>query len=344
VAGGNYLDGSGNFQAFVSVYNGSTWVDHEVGAALDAGNYAYVTSVSCTSSTSCVAGGRYQDGSNNLQAFVSVYSGSTWVDHEVVASLNVGNNAYVSSVSCTSSTSCVAGGNYLDGSGNFQAFVSVYNGSTWVDHEVAASLNDGNSAYVSSVSCTSSTSCVAGGSYQDGSGNNQAFVSVYNGSTWVDHEVGAALNAGNFAYVRSVSCTSSGLCAAGGVYTDGSNHGQAFLSSTTVPVAHARVSGTVYFASGSSTLSMSAKHTLNTIASQIVSQSQSSVTLNGYTDPVGSTAYSVRLSTQRANSVKSYLQAKLTSLGDTHVTFVLHGRGVTRSGSSFAKDRKVTLS
>ena len=249
----------------------------------------------------------------------------------------------MNSVSCTSSTSCVAGGGYRDGSGNYQAFVSVYNGSAWADHELAGSLNVGN-AYLSSVSCTSSTSCVAGGQYQDSSGNNQAFVSVYNGSAWADQEVAGSLNVGTFGSVASISCASSGFCVAGGTYSDAESNSQAFVSSTTLPVTHARVSGTVYFASGSSSLTVSAKHTLNTLATQIVSQSQSSVTLNGYTDLRGAASTNLRLSTQRANSVKFYLKSKLRSLGDTGVTFVLHGRGVTHSGSSYAKDRKVTLS
>ena len=216
--------------------------------------------------------------------------------------------------------------------------------AVWTNSEVASSLNVGNGANVYSVSCTSSTSCVAGGGYRDGSNHSQAFVSVYNGSVWVDHEVAGPLNVGNYAYVGSVSCTSSTSCVAGGGYTDGSGHYHAFVSSTTLPVSHARVSGAVYFASGSSSLTVSAKHTLNTLATQIVSQSQSSVTLDGYTDPRGSASTNLRLSIQRANSVKSYLKSKLISLGDTHVTFVVHGRGVTRSGSSYAHDRKVTLS
>jgi outer membrane protein OmpA-like peptidoglycan-associated protein len=116
---------------------------------------------------------------------------------------------------------------------------------------------------------------------------------------------------------------------------------QAFVSSTTLSVAHARVSGTLYFGAGSSALSVSAKNSLNTMAAQIVSQNQTSVTLNGYTSP--SESRPAILSLQRANSVKNFLQSKLISLGDTHVTFVLHGRGVIRSGFD-AYDRKVTIS
>jgi hypothetical protein len=41
----------------------------------------------------------------------------------------------------------------------------------------------------------------------------------------------AALNRGKDAYVTSVSCRSAGNCSAGGTYTDGSKHMQAFVAS-----------------------------------------------------------------------------------------------------------------
>jgi hypothetical protein len=41
----------------------------------------------------------------------------------------------------------------------------------------------------------------------------------------------AALNAGGEANVNAMSCASAGNCAAGGAYTDGSGHGQAFVVS-----------------------------------------------------------------------------------------------------------------
>ena len=351
VAVGQYIDIFNHSQAFVSVYNGSDWVNQEVAGSLNVGGLALLDSVSCHTSTFCVAGGQYWEASNHWQAFVSVYNGSDWVNQEVAGSINLGGRGIVNSVSCTSSTSCVAGGSYRDSSNYQQAFVSVYNGGTWVDQEVAGLLSVGKSAVLRSVSCASSTSCVAGGSYVDSSNNQQAFVSVYNGSTWVDQEVAGSLNVGGDALLSSVSCPTSAFCIAGGQYTDSSLNGQAFTSISTLhspttttsrPVTPARVSGAVYFASGSSSLTVSTKHTLNTLATQIVSQSQSSVNLNGYTS--SSEVRPAVLSLQRANSVKNFLKSKLISLGDTHITFVVHGRGVTRSGSSFAKDRKVTLS
>ena len=229
VAGGTYTNGSGA-QAFVSIYDGSSWTDQPVGAALNVGGLAQVNSVSCVSTTFCVAGGQYTDASGGYQAFVSRFNGSSWSDLEVAATLNLGHGAATNAVSCVSPTFCVAGGEYSDASGGYQAFVSRFNGSSWSDLEIGAALNGGGLAQVNSLSCVSSTFCVAGGQYTDASGMSQAFVSVYDGSTWSDLEIGATLNAGNDARVHAVSCVASTFCVAGGQYTDASGMSQAFVS------------------------------------------------------------------------------------------------------------------
>ena len=77
----------------------------------------------------------------------------TWTDAQVAGALNASRSAIVHHVSCTSATSCVAGGYYTDSKGN-QAFVSVLSGTTWTDTELAGALNTGGSAAVNSVSCT----------------------------------------------------------------------------------------------------------------------------------------------------------------------------------------------
>ncbi len=230
VAGGQYEDASGGYQAFVSRYNGSSWTDGELGAALNLGGSAQVNAVSCVSPTFCVAGGQYEDASGSYQAFVSRYNGSSWTDVELGAALNLGGGAYLNAVSCVSSTFCVAGGEYTDASGGYQAFVSRYNGVSWTDGELGAALNLGGSAQVNAVSCVSTTFCVAGGQYTNGSGMSQALVSRYNGSSWTDGELGAALNLGGSAKVNAVSCVSPTFCVAGGQYTDGSGMSQALVS------------------------------------------------------------------------------------------------------------------
>src|SRR5215470_10238927 len=99
-------------------------------------------------------------------------------------------------------------------------------------------LNRGGSARVESVSCPSAGNCAASGSYNAipaGSGSDrQAFVVSERNGTWgTARQVpgSGALNAGGVASAESVSCASAGKCAAGGFYTDGFGHQQAFVVS-----------------------------------------------------------------------------------------------------------------
>ena len=200
------------------------WRSYEVAKTLNAGGSATVPAVSCISSQFCVAGGSYEGAAKSGQAFVSVWNGSTWKDHEVASQLSSGDYAAVNSVSCVSVKFCVAGGWYSASGGNEEAFVSIWNGATWSDRTVAGTLNVGGYAGLSTVRCVSDAFCVAGGSYSDIQQNMEAFVAVWNGSSWSAHEVAAALNfqdpgGGATAGVDALSCLSSSFCVAGGYYT-----------------------------------------------------------------------------------------------------------------------------
>jgi hypothetical protein len=180
-------------------------------------------------------------GSVNLVADLAGYytaGGAPWADAIEVpgtAALNTGGVAQVFSVSCASAGNCAAGGSYTDGSGNSQAFVADEVDGTWGDAiEVpgTAAVNTLGSAQTVSVSCASAGNCAAGGYYDNASAGLQAFVADEVDGTWGDAiEVPgtATLNTGD-AQVDSVSCASAGNCAAGGSYTDSSDHSQAFVA------------------------------------------------------------------------------------------------------------------
>jgi len=242
-AGGFYLNNSGQAQGFVVSQTSGTWgTAQEVPgtAALNIGGSAQVTSVSCASVGNCGAGGSYRDGSGHIQAFVVGETNGTWGNAKEVpgtAALNKGGAAKVTSVSCASVGNCSAGGDYLDGSGHGQAFAVAETNGTWGNAKEVpgtATLNKGGAAQVTSVSCASVGNCSAGGFYRDAFGNIQAFAVGETNGTWGNaKEVPgtAALNTGGDAAIAAVSCASAGNCGAGGVYTDGSHHRQAFVVS-----------------------------------------------------------------------------------------------------------------
>ena len=156
---------------------------------------------------------------------------------DLMAALNAGGLAAIKSVSCAAAGSCAAGGSYIDGSGNFQAFVVSEAGGRWrkaIEVPGIAALNTDGQAGIVSVSCAAAGSCAAGGSYRDGSIHDQAFVVTEANGRWrtaIEVPGTAALNTGGDAAINSVSCAAARGCAAGGLYKDGSRHHQAFVVS-----------------------------------------------------------------------------------------------------------------
>jgi len=224
VAGGTFVNPGGG-QAFVSEYNGKVWTDYELARLFNPGGNASVTSLDCSSPTSCVAGGYYEDNHQSRQAFVSKWDGAKWTDHEIASSLNLDLHgvAEVTTVNCDSTVFCVVGGFYTDALGEQQALVSIFNGKTWSDQTVGGLLNVGNYAEINSVDCASKIFCVAGGQYADANGAQQAFISKFNGKNWADHQIASLLNS-NRASANSVSCATPSFCVVVGFYSDVGQH------------------------------------------------------------------------------------------------------------------------
>jgi hypothetical protein len=142
------------------------------------------------------------------------------------AALNAGGNAYVTSVSCPSAGECAAGGWYTDGSQGVHAFVVSEQGGVWgsaIEVPGMAALGPSSGeAIVWSVSCSSPGNCAAGG-YYSGAFGTQAFVVDETNGVWgtaIEVPGTAALNVAGIGAVWSVSCGSTGDCAAGGYYSD----------------------------------------------------------------------------------------------------------------------------
>ncbi len=210
-------------------------------AALNVGRAAAVSSISCSSSANCTAGGWYNDASAGIdngnlgsQAFVVDETSGVWgsaVEVPGTATLNVGKDASVGSVSCAGAGNCAAGGSYTDGDGSFHAFVVDEEAGVW--GSALKVQGAGGFSEVYSVSCASAGDCAAGGWFF-GSSKQRAFAVSEKGGVWgkaVEVPGAAALNKGGNAWVSSVSCYSAGNCVAGGTYGDSSHHQQAFLAS-----------------------------------------------------------------------------------------------------------------
>jgi hypothetical protein len=241
----------------------------------DAIDFTGVSSVSCARAGSCAAGGYYRDQHRHGQGFVVSEKNGVWgraVEVPGLAALSAGG-AGVDAVSCGSAGNCAAGGSYADRRGHAQGFVAVERRGRWgraIEVPGLGALNNGGTAYVSSVSCASAGNCAAGGDYGHSAG--QGFVVTEKNGVWgravevpglgpvISVSCGSAgncaavgpesvvslrhgrwgtaievpglgaLDKGGYAGVSSVSCASAGNCAAVGDYADGGQAGQGFVA------------------------------------------------------------------------------------------------------------------
>ncbi|MEK7885855.1 OmpA family protein [Burkholderia contaminans] len=92
-----------------------------------------------------------------------------------------------------------------------------------------------------------------------------------------------------------------------------------------VAVEHVNLSADALFATGQSTLTPTARATLDTLLNAHANYTYAQVTVTGYTDSVGSDAYNLALSKRRAESVATYLKTH----GLKADTWSVSGRGKT---------------
>ncbi len=166
-----------------------------------------LSSVSCSSSSSCMAVGYAQEnGTNNLEAFAESWDGTLW---SIVPAPNPAgsDNTQLDGVSCTSPTFCMAVGFSSPDGANLQALAESWDGNAWTIVPNTTSLDNG----LTGVSCTSPTSCVAVGWNETG----QRLAESWNGTTW---SLMPTPDTGLSSTLSDVSCTSPTFCIAVGSY------------------------------------------------------------------------------------------------------------------------------
>jgi hypothetical protein len=167
--------------------------------------------VSCVSTTDCVAVGSYNlDEAHPRQTLIESWDGINWT---IVPSPNPGTASLLYGVSCTSTTSCVAVGSYGNAWPPDQTLIESWNGSTWM--VVPSPTPGGSYSSLDSVSCTSTTNCVAVGSYRIGSGlTDRTLIESWDGATWA---IASSPSPGStYNSLQGVSCTGATACMAVG--------------------------------------------------------------------------------------------------------------------------------
>src|SRR5262249_54808185 len=135
--------------------------------ALDQGEPAVVSSISCASAGNCALAGNYNLTQWTTQAFVASQAGGTWGKAAPVpgiAALNPAGIGATAAVSCPAAGECTAGGYYTNVPGHIHAFTVTQAGATWARAEpvpgTITTTTDVNAARgVMALSCASVGTC-----------------------------------------------------------------------------------------------------------------------------------------------------------------------------------------
>jgi len=171
-----------------------------------------LASISCTSTTVCVAVGNHVNLSGLQHGLAEVWNGTRWTVTSVHTPKH-GLAATLFGVSCASATDCVAVGAWVNNGPYEVTLAEHWNGTSW---SVTPSPNAGaDQRMLLAVSCASATFCAAVGSYFTVSNTVQTLAEHWDGSTW---SLDPTPNPSGATYSRlaGVSCVSATDCEAVG--------------------------------------------------------------------------------------------------------------------------------
>jgi streptogramin lyase len=210
---GHYKDTEEVVKPLAMSWNGSEWI--RVSISPPAGSTeTKLVGISCTSSTACTAVGYSKDGSGVEKPLAMRWNGSAWVSQTTPVPAGAVAST-LQGVSCSTSSSCVAVGQFRTSSGGFfDDLVMAWNGSTWA---IQSTPNPAGtlSASLYDVSCTAANACTAVGYIlPSGATYSKALGLRWDGSEWkVNYFFGGL---GGIS-LYGVSCTTASACTAGGV-------------------------------------------------------------------------------------------------------------------------------
>ncbi|HEU5063333.1 MAG TPA: RHS repeat-associated core domain-containing protein [Solirubrobacterales bacterium] len=214
-------NGAWRMQEFEFSPGEGTWfVATETPAIPSGATNTRLVDISCTSAAACTAVGRYQAATGEWKAHAERWNGSSWSPQALPAPAGETRLPELTGVSCASGTACTAVGTVESrppGSTYRKVTLAArWNGSSW-SLDSTPTPTGATSSSLEAVSCFSSSSCMAIGTYNDGSGA-KPFSERLEGVTWSVAATATPADAKWPPRLRSVSCTTATSCLAVGHY------------------------------------------------------------------------------------------------------------------------------
>ena len=211
--------GSGSSSSLVAIRgNSGAWSLQSVPLPSGVGAIGgELTGVECTSTTSCMAVGRYYTGATTYWGMIATWNGTTWTSIAAPKPAEEPKRSTLLDISCSSASSCTAVGGYMNKSSVQVSFIAKWNGSSW-SHQASPNPAGSTNTPLQNVSCVASSPCVAVGDWLDSSGVWRPMAQYWNGTSWVI-EASEAPSGATFGVFEGVACRTS--CLTAGWYTAG---------------------------------------------------------------------------------------------------------------------------
>jgi len=213
---GSYSPNSGGHSYGLAVtWNGRTL--KMIPAPPASGGENTIDGLSCVSARDCITMTSSMDSASSV---IDTWNGSEWKAQP--AGDPDGVAAGISTLSCVSAAYCVAGGSAPSGPGSSKPLLASWNGETITPMKVPAPAatdipTDYGPPVIYAISCVSTTSCAAAGTYLTDSSATTGFgfTEVLSGNAWKESTItwpqGTSLS-----MLFGVSCTSAESCLAVG--------------------------------------------------------------------------------------------------------------------------------
>ena len=205
VAVGGVADTGGINRGLIQHWDGDGWGD----VPTPEGEAMEFKQVSCASPAWCVAIGTHYDETAEevTGGIIEQWDGESW--QVAPFPLPAGSaRAYLGDVSCTSSTACLAVGEYRTDTSKWQLLAERWDGEEWRMVEAPEQFAEGTSNSLRGVSCLSSTTCLVLGEIYSGA----RYAVWWNAGEWTTEPLPEAL--GSVGSGGRVSCASAAFCVA----------------------------------------------------------------------------------------------------------------------------------
>jgi hypothetical protein len=174
-----------------------------------------IVTMSCASATACTAVGSFINRAHTVETLAERWNGSRWSVQRTPKPNGATFSEFVG-VSCPSSTTCSAVGDYTNHAGTAVTLAERWNGASW-SIQRTANPTGALDSFLAGVSCASATVCTAVGDSTNDASATAPLAERWNGASWSIQRTPKPTGA-TFSKLVGVSCPSATTCIAVGSF------------------------------------------------------------------------------------------------------------------------------